>query len=109
MQTTEQLSAPGPIPVSEDDARVLLNKLLLNACSKGDGEKADALLQQGAQAHYQEEGTGMSVLMMASLNGHKEIVKTLLDCGAPWNALDRAGKCAGEYAVEGFHQEIIDM
>ena len=28
--------------------------------------------------------------------------------GAPWNALDRAGHCAGEYAIEAGHCDVAD-
>ena len=37
--------------------------------------------------------------MHAAGGGHLEIVRTRLAAGAPWNALDRSGKGAGEYAM----------
>ena len=53
--------------------------------------------------------TGQSALMLAAHHGHVGLVKNLLSLGAPWNALDRQGKCAGNYAVEAGHQECIDV
>lgn len=47
--------------------------------------------------------------MVAAGGGHLEVVVLLLQGGAPWNALDKRGRCAGEYAVDGGHQEIVDM
>lgn len=47
----------------------------------------------------QEPEGGSSCLMHAAQGGHLEIVRALLAAGAPWNALDRQGKCAGEYAM----------
>eukprot|EP00049_Salpingoeca_infusionum_P004392 m.78760 g.78760 ORF g.78760 m.78760 type:complete len:350 (+) comp12543_c0_seq7:321-1370(+) len=34
--------------------------------------------------------------------------KLLLENGAPWNAVDRRGKCAGQYAMENGHQDIAN-
>lgn len=38
--------------------------------------------------------------MHAAQGGNLAIVRALLTAGAPWNALDRQGRCAGEYAME---------
>ena len=38
-------------------------------------------------------------MMQAAAAGHLESVKLLLMEGAPWNATDRSGKCAGDHAV----------
>mmetsp|Transcript_16974 Transcript_16974/g.36952 ORF Transcript_16974/g.36952 Transcript_16974/m.36952 type:complete len:425 (+) Transcript_16974:1-1275(+) len=61
------------------------------------------------QVFYQDEETGESVLMRASANGRMDVVRFLLEKGAPWNALDRKGKCAGEYALDKAHQHIVDL
>lgn len=57
----------------------------------------------------QDEKTGLSPLMVASKYGFIEICKLLLEEGAPWNALDRQGKCAGDYAVENEHWDIVNL
>lgn len=35
-------------------------------------------------------------------------LQLLLEHGAPWNAVDRKGRCAGNYAVKAEFQDIID-
>ena len=60
-------------------------------------------------ASLQDEKTGLSPLMVAAKNGHLEICKFLLEEGAPWNAIDRDGKCAGNYATEGEHWDTVNL
>ena len=45
-------------------------------------------------------------IVSATEDGNFQEVKKLLEKGAPWNAIDRAGRCAGEYAIDKNHQEI---
>mmetsp|Transcript_21503 Transcript_21503/g.27467 ORF Transcript_21503/g.27467 Transcript_21503/m.27467 type:complete len:293 (+) Transcript_21503:113-991(+) len=47
--------------------------------------------------------------MVAAEQGHVSVVQKLLEKGAPWNALDRNGKCAGEYAIKNSHQKVVDI
>lgn len=51
----------------------------------------------------------MSVLMAAAGAGHADTVQLLLEEGAPWNAVDREHRCAGDYAVRNGHQHVIDL
>ncbi|KAL3778582.1 hypothetical protein ACHAW5_007037 [Stephanodiscus triporus] len=60
-------------------------------------------------ASAQDESTGLSPLMVASRAGHVDVCRALLDAGAPWNALDRTGKCAGDHAVEGERWDVVDL
>ena len=76
------------------------NAKLLAACEAGDYALAETALKEGAKPFYQEEVAGMSALMAAAAAGSKEVVKLLLENGAPWNAIDRRGRCAGDYAVD---------
>jgi len=58
----------------------------------------------------QDLETGLSPLMAASKAGHLSLVKTLLeDGGAPWNALDRQNKCAGDHATDHEHWEVVNL
>lgn len=59
-------------------------------------------------ASFQAESNGRSALMAAAGAGSLECVQLLLERGAPWNALDREGKCAGEYAMESGSQACVD-
>ena len=84
---------------------------LCELCAGGDKnlDEVKALLASGAApAAYQEEETGASALMAAAGGGSLRVCAALLEAGAPWNALDRRGRCAGEYAVDAGHQEIVD-
>lgn len=51
----------------------------------------------------QDDATGRSALMAAAAVGATEAVEALLQGGAPWNAIDRRGRCAGDYAMDGDH------
>ena len=78
------------------------------ACLAGDVEAVRQLLAAGIPAYSQDEEDGVSVLMRAAGAGQGEIVSMLLGAGAPWNALDRQGCCAGNHALEAGHQLIVD-
>ena len=53
-----------------------------------------------------EDATGTSALMFVAGRGEARLVALLLQYGAPWNAIDRKGRCAGEYALENKHQRL---
>lgn len=83
---------------------------LLAAAKAGESAECAALLESGqVEPSYQEEEHGHSSLMLAAGAGHQQIVSLLLEAGAPWNALDRSGRCAGNHALEAGHQEIVDL
>ena len=67
--------------------------------------QVEQLLQQGADAAYQDEETGCSCLMHAAKHGCLSNVKQLLAAGAPWSATDRQGLCAGDHAIAGGHED----
>ena len=48
------------------------------------------------------------MLMLAAAAGHEGVVTQLLEAGAPWNAVDRKGDCAGDYAREQGHEEVYE-
>lgn len=66
------------------------------------------LLSRGAAASCHDDATGETCLMRAAMNGHVEAVEKLLASGAPWNALDRRGLCAGDHALRHGFQDIVD-
>ena len=65
--------------------------------------------QKHLLAAQQDPSTGLSPLMLAAQNGHMDICRVLLEAGAPWNALDRYGKCAGNGAQENEHWEVVNL
>lgn len=67
------------------------------------------LLKEGIEASFQREADGVSGLMVAAQRGNTALVSELLQAGAPWNALDRRGCCAGEYADAAGQQETFDQ
>lgn len=67
------------------------------------------LLRTQLLAAQQDPITGSSPLMLASQHGHLDICRALLDAGAPWNAVDRHGKCAGDYATDMQHWDVVNL
>ena len=47
--------------------------------------------------------------MAAAEKGHLDICNLLLEHGAPWNAVDRRGRCAGNYATDAEHWDIVNL
>lgn len=82
---------------------------MLEACSKGDMGTINQLLTENPMyARLQDETTGQSPLMIAAATGQAALVQLLLEQGAPWNAVDRNGQCAGNYATDAEHWEIVN-
>nr|CDS26613.1 Ankyrin [Hymenolepis microstoma] len=89
---------------SQEDIRLII------AASEDDLSQVKSLNESGnGDICFQDPETGMSVLMAAAGSGHIEIVRYLLDEGAPWNAVDRKYRCAGDYASMNGHQAIVDL
>eukprot|EP00965_Chrysotila_dentata_P182383 6022436-Pleurochrysis_carterae.AAC.1 len=82
---------------------------LLTACAAADESAVAELLSAGADPCHQEDAGGVSPLMMAAKAGSQPIVTALLKAGAPWNAIDRCGRCAGEYALDAGKQAVVDL
>lgn len=75
-----------------------LDKQLAAAAAGGDAEVVQRLLAAGADACAPGPG-GVTPLMAAAEAGCPEAVAALLQEGAPWNALDDEGYCAGGSAL----------
>jgi len=83
---------------------------LLAAAAAGDEAACASLLAAGGcEASFQEEEVGRSALMAAAGAGAAGAVALLLRSGAPWNALDRYGRCAGNYALDAGRQAVVDQ
>jgi type IV protein arginine methyltransferase len=83
---------------------------MLDVCSKGDLETVQSMLshENGVYASLQDEATGQSPLMVAAAQGHLTLVQLLLESGAPWNAVDRNGNCAGNYATDHEKWDVVN-
>ena len=47
--------------------------------------------------------------MAAAATGNGALCQYLLEAGAPWNAVDRQGQCAGNFATEGQHWGVVNL
>jgi protein arginine N-methyltransferase 2 len=86
---------------------------MIAACASGDLSQVKSLLDQSSNsqltASLQDETTGQSPLMAAAEKGHVGACHLLLEQGAPWNAVDRRGRCAGNYATDAEHWDIVNL
>ncbi|KAI8469903.1 MAG: S-adenosyl-L-methionine-dependent methyltransferase [Monoraphidium minutum] len=84
-----------------------LDEQLRAAAAAGDAPRVEQLLAAGADA-CTPGGGGVTPLMAAAEAGSAGGVAALLRAGAPWNALDDDGYCAGDYANAGKNPEVIE-
>jgi protein arginine N-methyltransferase 2 len=105
MNSAGAMETEEPRPL--DPAKV---QQMLQACASGDSSTISSLVAEHfLYARQQDQATGKSPLMVASEVGHKPVVQYLLEQGAPWNAVDRYGKCAGNFATNAEHWEIVNL
>lgn len=78
------------------------------AARGGDADKLRALIASGADVSF-FDADGLTPLMHAAKHGHVEIVKSLLETGAPWNALSPSNLSAGDFALEADHQDVFQL
>ena len=85
-------------------------KEMITACEQGQMHVVHALMEENVfYARQQEETTGRSPLMAAAQVGNGALCQYLLDAGAPWNAVDRRGYCAGNYATDQEHWGVVNL
>eukprot|EP00469_Lotharella_globosa_P004805 CAMPEP_0167794384 /NCGR_PEP_ID=MMETSP0111_2-20121227/13774_1 /TAXON_ID=91324 /ORGANISM="Lotharella globosa, Strain CCCM811" /LENGTH=366 /DNA_ID=CAMNT_0007687783 /DNA_START=26 /DNA_END=1126 /DNA_ORIENTATION=+ len=105
------MSAPEPKRAkaeTKEEEEDKLNDELLVAAQSGNVKEVSRLLEAKADVAFQESQQGISALMAAAVGGHSEAVNELLCAGAPWNAVDKSGRCAGDYALRVGHQAVVD-
>jgi len=84
------------------------NSFLMDAARHGDVASADATIFYGVDLECRDEGgDGDTPLMIASDNGHLDIVKLLVERGADVNARDFCGDTALAYAARKDHNKIV--
>ena len=69
-------------------------------------EKAIA---EGVNVNAPDKATGLTALMVAVQEGHREIVETLLKAGAELDAKTGDGKTALDFAREKGHQDVAAL
>ena len=83
---------------------------MLQACATGDLGTIQALVSENPlYACQQDDTTGQSPLMVASAVGNLTLVQHLLEAGAPWNAVDRKGQCAGNFATDAQQWDVVNL
>jgi type IV protein arginine methyltransferase len=94
-----------------DDASMVVVHAMMEACTAGNLTQAQAIVEAlgDGYASMQVESTGWSPLMAAAHGGHIQLCQYLLEQGAPWNAMDRRGQCAGNLATDQEHWEIVNL
>eukprot|EP00754_Rhynchopus_humris_P044857 Rhum_TRINITY_DN4437_c0_g2::Rhum_TRINITY_DN4437_c0_g2_i1::g.14219::m.14219/K18477/RMT2; type IV protein arginine methyltransferase len=92
-----------PDAPTEDELR------LIKLAGEGDAAGVKALLKAKVPAYATELDEGCTALMAAAKGGHAEVISLLVQYGAPWNAVDRFNRCAGDYAIASGQQEIVDQ
>ncbi|GKY91012.1 hypothetical protein MPSEU_000074000 [Mayamaea pseudoterrestris] len=85
-------------------------QIMIQACLTGNISVIHELVNTNSiYASEQDPTTGQSPLMAASSLGNGALVEYLLENGAPWNAVDRQGLCAGDYATNNEHWGVVNL
>lgn len=85
---------------------------MMDACTAGDLALVQTIVRDRGDlyARRQLDATGASPLMAAAAAGHIAVCRYLLqEGGAPWNAVDRFGQCAGNYATDREHWTVVNL
>jgi len=83
---------------------------MIDACASGDLATVQKLAQQNPlYVSQQDLETGLSPLMAAAKAGNVGLCQQLLEGGAPWNAIDRQGQCAGNFATDAEHWDVVNL
>ncbi|ORX41283.1 S-adenosyl-L-methionine-dependent methyltransferase [Kockovaella imperatae] len=103
--TLNPASSPvNPVIMADDTEEIpsellTLAQALLVASKSGSLQNVKDLLAQGAPTWYQDEDLGWSCLHYAAERRMPELLETLLEGGAVWNAMDSWGRTAGEICL----------
>ncbi|KAL2895119.1 hypothetical protein RDABS01_011028 [Bienertia sinuspersici] len=81
---------------------------LCEAAKLGDVATITLLIDAGHDVTY-FDANGLTPLMHAAKHGHTQVVRKLLEVGAPWNALSPSSLSAGDFAMQEGHQDSYDI
>ena len=90
---------------SEDSSVTAKINALIKACENGDTETVKRLLETNTL----REGNKASVLMIASKNGHDEVITLLLDYGVDVNMLNEKGQYALMISSQHGHVQVVQL
>lgn len=79
------------------------------AVTKGLADIANILLDKGAASDFVDKDNGRTLLHIAALQGHRDMVETLLDNKPDVNAKDNDGKTPLFYAGKYGHKIVADL
>jgi type IV protein arginine methyltransferase len=84
---------------------------MMEACVAGDLAQVQSIVDTYGDlyASQQVDATGCAPLMAAASGGFAHICHYLLQQGAPWNAVDRYGQCAGNVATDREHWDVVNL
>ncbi|KAF9012370.1 arginine methyl transferase [Cyathus striatus] len=94
---------------SQDDVDYLVihgEHLVNSILARMSIEDIQKIMKSGAPLWYQNEEEGMSPLHAAAYTRNVILAKTLIECGAIWNAVDKLGNTAGDIALSYNDTEI---
>lgn len=75
----------------------------------GQLELVKKCIANGLDVHNRLDGSGVTILMVASATGQFEIVKYLVSKGADVNDLSRHGNTVLSYAIDNEHIDIVNL
>lgn len=82
---------------------------LVKAAAAGQTEAVEYLLDAGAKVNGVGSVVQRNALMEAAKEGHHRTVQVLIDRGADMHAKDCEGKTALDLAVEGGHENVVQL
>lgn len=103
--STDPAQAPAPVNHTQAPSPALL----FRASSDGDLNVVQRCLSAGISANSRDRNTGQSVLIMAAMEGHKEVITSLLKERADINLQDHAGKTALTWATIHEQTESVEL
>ena len=99
-----------PLGILWIGVHVVIDIGIIGASEAGDVKAAHRLLKLGANPNALEEvETKETALMVATINGHLDVVEELLRHGANPNLEDEGGGTALQYAINYEHPDIATM
>ncbi|MGD0276807.1 MAG: ankyrin repeat domain-containing protein, partial [Syntrophales bacterium] len=85
-----------------------MDQQFITAVYAGDAARALQLLAQGVKVDARRSD-GQTALIIASLNGHKDVLKILVDKGADINAKDNMGQTVLMVATQRGQNDVVKL